>query len=89
MGKADYYAQGNWNAICDKCGKKYKASKLKTEWNGLLVCRTCFEFRHPQDFVRGVKDSTYVPFRALEAPDVFVPVAEQLPLPPQLPELDI
>jgi hypothetical protein len=89
MGKADYYASGDWNAICDKCGKKYKASKLKTEWNGLIVCKKCFESRHPQDFVRGVVDSPYVPFRAPEGPDVFTTEAEALVLPPQIPELDV
>lgn len=35
---ADYYAPGSWNANCDRCGGKYKASELRQEWTGLRVC---------------------------------------------------
>lgn len=56
MGKADYLALGDWNAKCDKCGFKFKASMLKLEWDNLYVCPSCWEIRHPQDFVRGVQD---------------------------------
>jgi ribosome-binding protein aMBF1 (putative translation factor) len=84
MGRADFYKDGDWNAICDKCGKKHKASKLKKEWTGLLVCTSCFEIRHPQDFVRDVKDSPSVPFRANESTDIFVPNAQTLIIPPSI-----
>ena len=69
MGKSDYYKSGDWNAECDVCGQKYKASKLKKRWDGLLVCSKDWEPRHPQDFVRGVKDTQSTPFTKDEAVD--------------------
>lgn len=68
MGHADYYKHGDYNVICDRCGFKYKASETKLEWTGFLVCRTCYEERHPQDFVRGVKDVQQVPIARPERP---------------------
>ncbi len=60
-GSADYLDfSGNYNAICDRCGFKYKASKLKEEWTGFMVCKSCFEPRHPQDFLRGIPDDPSV-----------------------------
>ena len=55
-------ASGLWNAICDRCGFKYKSCDLRKEWTGSMVCRDCFEVRHPQDFVRGVPDNSNVPW---------------------------
>ena len=61
MANADYLKfDGDWNALCDRCGFKHKASTLKEEWTGFMVCKTCYEPRHPQDFVRGVKDDPSV-----------------------------
>ena len=43
------YALGKYaKAICDRCGFEYKLSALKEEWNGLKVCSTCYEPKHPQ-----------------------------------------
>ena len=42
---------GDWAVICDRCGFKFKASQLKQEWTGLMVCTKCYEERHPQDFL--------------------------------------
>ena len=49
---------GDYNAICDQCGFKYKRfqGNLKLQWNNLLTCPKCYEDRQPQDFVRGLKD---------------------------------
>lgn len=61
MGRADYFKQGDYNRICDKCGLKVKASETAEEWTGSIVCADgCFEDRHPQDFVRGVFDDQRV-----------------------------
>lgn len=43
---------GDWNATCDSCGLKYKASQLKKRWDGLMVCSLDWESRHPQDLLR-------------------------------------
>lgn len=61
------YVQGQWNAICDRCGVKYKSGQLRREWTGLRVCsgggtNDCFEMRHPQDHVRGKPDRQASPW---------------------------
>jgi len=72
MGKRDYLKHGDWNAICDRCGIKYKASELKMEWDNLFVCNDCWEERHPQDFVRGLRDDQTVPIARPRPPDLFI-----------------
>lgn len=53
---------GDWNATCSMCGGKFKASQLKKHWQGFWRCQKCWNPRHPQDFVRAVKDVQTVPF---------------------------
>jgi len=62
MGRADYYKPNDYNAICDRCGFKFKASDLKKEWTGWMVCDSCWEPRHPQEFLRGKEDNSNVPW---------------------------
>ena len=68
----NYYKSGGWNCICDRCGQKKKASEVQQEWTGFIVCTTCFETRHPQDFVRARQDKISVPFTRPRPVDVFV-----------------
>lgn len=56
MGQADFLKLGDSNAICDDCGFKFKHSQLKMDWRGLMLCRRCWQPRHPQEFLRGVPD---------------------------------
>lgn len=81
MGKSDFYADGDWNALCNECGQKYKFSKLKETWDGRWTCPRCFELRHPQDFVKGVMDNQTPPHTLPEPPDRFTEGAEELPVP--------
>jgi hypothetical protein len=74
MGRADYYKSGDYNSICDYCGRKLKFSALRKTWDGFYTCKQCWEPRHPQDFVRGVKDVQSVPVTRPESTDVFVDV---------------
>lgn len=75
MGKKDYFSHGNWNAICDICGQKYKGTELKMQWNNLFTCPTCFEPRNPQDFVKGVRDDMRVPIaRPDSKPETFITI---------------
>ena len=69
-----YYLRGSWNAICDLCGRQYKAGELQRNWKGQMVCSYDYEPRHPQDFVRGVKESSGLPWSRPEGPDTFLPV---------------
>jgi len=65
-----YFKKGDHNAICDRDGGKYKASEMRKEWNGLIVHKSNFEPRHPQDFVRGRKDDQSVAWTRSEGTDV-------------------
>lgn len=56
MGRADYLAEGDWNATCSMCGFKFKASELVRNWQGMWRCPAHNEPRQPQDFVRAVPD---------------------------------
>jgi hypothetical protein len=71
MGKADYYAEGDYNASCAECGRKFKASTLKRHWKGYYVCPDHWEPRHPQEFVRGVPDNQTPPWTQPPA-DTFI-----------------
>jgi len=61
---------GDWNAICDSCGRKYKASTMKKRWDGLFVCEDDYELRHPQLSLRVRGDKTTVP---MPRPDDYDP----------------
>ena len=65
------YVPGDWNAVCDVCAQKYKASLMRKRWDGLMVCPNDWEPRHPQDFLRAVPDRQAVPWNRPETPDVF------------------
>ena len=56
-----YFRMGDHNAICDGCGFKFKFSQLRKDWQNFYMCHKCWEPRHPQDFVRAVKDRQSVP----------------------------
>jgi len=65
---------GNWNALCDSCGRKFKALDLQKRWDGLMVCKEDWEQRHPSDFLRVQKEKINVEFsRPYPAQDNFLP----------------
>jgi hypothetical protein len=66
------YSNGDWKSCCDRCGRLYKASSLRKEWNGLMTCDSCWEHRQPQDFVRGVIDNMTTPWNRREQSDTFI-----------------
>lgn len=71
----DYYVSGDWNAICDRCGLKKKASHLAKEWTGLRVCAdTCLETRHPQTLIQVPQEHINTSWARPEADDVFITV---------------
>jgi len=65
------YKQGDWNAICDVCGFKYKASQLRRRWDGFMVCKDDYETRHEQDFLEAKTDDQSVPWNRPEQTDSF------------------
>src|SRR4051812_12525473 len=75
----NYYIPGDWNALCDRCAEKHKASQLKLEWTGLRVCKLCVEVRHPQTLIRVPKEDANAPWSRPEpAVDTFITVNEPL-----------
>lgn len=73
MSRGWKYSSGDWNAICDSCGKKLKASELTKRWDGLMVCKDDYEPRHQQDFLRARKDKISVPWTR-PVQDTFLPI---------------
>lgn len=72
MANSPVYIKGDWKAICDVCGREYKASYLRKRWDGLMCCNDDWEPRHPQDFVRGVTDIQVPPWTRPEPSDNFI-----------------
>lgn len=62
--------------ICQRCGFEYPLHTLRKEWTGLMVCKDDFDPRHPQDFVKGVKDKQTVDNPAPEPTDYFLSTNE-------------
>ena len=89
MGRADYYKQGDWNAICAICGTKYKASELR--WNNQIndyVCKWDWEPRHPQERLRGVKEDQSVEWTRPDSEPIYAigdPYVEENPIDPIFP----
>ncbi len=69
--RRDDYLPGSWNAICWSCGRKYKAAELWKRWKGNWVCRSCWEPRHPQEFVRDAPTETAPPWVQPPGEDTF------------------
>lgn len=57
---------------CMRCGQIEGQSKLKREWTGLIVCRSCFDPKHPQISLRGVPDDQTVPWKRPVPTPVFL-----------------
>ena len=68
------YISGQWNVICDSCGRKIKSGIAKLRWDGFIVCPEDYEMRHPQDFVKSQTDKISVPFTRPIPTEVFIAV---------------
>lgn len=69
----NFLVSGDWNVLCDSCGRKFKASAVKKDWRGLMVCEEDYETRHESDFLRVQREKISVPFsRPPPAEDTFI-----------------
>ena len=50
------WLSGQYWVECQRCGLDYRAKHIRKQWDGLIVCESCWEPRHSQDFVRGRAD---------------------------------
>lgn len=60
MAGTGYFLPGSSDAQCDECGRIFKFADLRKRWDGMWVDSQCWEPRHPQDFVRAVRDNPAV-----------------------------
>lgn len=72
MGRRLKFKMGSFYRKDDRSGFVQRAEDTKLEWNGLLVDRSLWEARQPQDFVKGVKDNQTVPNARPLPPNQFV-----------------
>jgi hypothetical protein len=75
LGPHDHLKLGDFNAICDVCGFKFKGSMLRKRWDGLMVCKTDWEPRHPQDLIKLPQERPAPPWTRPVPVDEFVVVA--------------
>jgi hypothetical protein len=68
------FIHGDWNVICDSCGFKFKASQVFARWDNLMVCRDCWETKHPQESVKSIPDRQVPPFVRPGGSDLFITV---------------
>ncbi len=50
------YQPGSFKRVCDRSGFIYDAKDTRKEWTGLIVGKDEWDYRHPQEFVRGLPE---------------------------------
>ena len=70
----EWYKHGCYNAICNICALQYKSDELQKNWKEEMVCKSCYETRHPQDFLRVRGDTEAPPWVRPEGEDVFISI---------------
>lgn len=79
MGRHGPYRPGSFYRQDDRTGFPQRAERTKKEWDNLIVDRTVWEERQPQDLVRGVRDDQSVPEARPIGPNTFTgPIYLQL-----------
>lgn len=68
------YVSGQWNAICDRCGFKFKSGELKKDWQGLMVCENDFETRHPQSLIKITTEKAFPEWSRPRPIDEFIQI---------------
>lgn len=72
MADDKHFVPGDYYRISDRSGRKIRAGKTRKEWTNSIVGEKEWEPRHPQDFVRGVKDDQNVPEPRPRPTDTFI-----------------
>ena len=70
--RSTWWKKGDYNAICDECGFKFKASELKERYDGMRVCSDDWEPRHPSEKTIPVRGPNKLPWTRPEATDTFI-----------------
>lgn len=61
MAKKDKFRRGVPYTTCDRTGRVIPYSETVLEWTGLRVDKRVVDPRHPQDFVKTIKDRQLIP----------------------------
>lgn len=77
MADDKHYVPGDFYRMCDRTGFKVRAGRTQKEWTGMIVRGQSWERRHPQDFVRGVRDDQTVPMPRPRQVDLFIAQSSQ------------
>lgn len=64
----DHYRPGDYWIVCDECGLDYRKSETRKRYDNAIVCKDCWEPRHPQEFVRAIRDRQTVPYSRPSTP---------------------
>lgn len=56
-----------WWVHCPVCAEKILGGEALRRWDGLMVCKDCWEPRHPLDFYRPRNDTHPLPFKNEES----------------------
>lgn len=75
LGPKDNLILGQWNALCDVCGFKFKSTELRLRWDGFRVCKQDWEERHPQELIQIPQERPAPPWVRPVPEDTFVTVA--------------
>jgi len=67
------FVSGDWSICCARCNTTILASESRKEYDGLIVCKWCYEPRHPQEMIRMRKDRIIPPFIRPEREGTFPP----------------
>lgn len=70
--RRDYWKEGDFNAICDSCGFKFKASELRERYDGMMVCAQDWEARHPLERSFAIRNPASLQWTRPESQDTFV-----------------
>ncbi len=65
----NYFRDGDYNAICDTCGGKFKASQLRLQWDGARVCERDWNPKPPLDMPVRIREEPGVPWSRPWAPN--------------------
>jgi hypothetical protein len=76
-----YLAPNNY-VVCDWCGCKRRPADLKKTWDGFHVCAKHWEPRHPQDYVRNIREPDPKVIGTPQPEPQFTAEALALPMPP-------
>ena len=67
-----HFVEGQWNVICQYCGREVKAGSTTKTWDGYRVCESHNASRNPLHFVKAVAEQAALPWRRGKPPEVVV-----------------